>query len=399
MSHPSIDAVRASPRFALAMSDLERHHARFVDETIMLQQIAAPCRQEARKAAAFAAMARESGLPDVAIDAEGNVTALRRGSGDGMVAVVSHLDTVFDAATDLAIRREGTRIIAPGIADNTRGLAVQLALIRALKAAEIAHRADILFVASVGEEGLGDLRGVKHLMHEGPYRDRISTFVALDGSTPHRVVNTAVGSRRYEMRYTGPGGHSLMAFGTVSPAYALAGAIAAMARIEVPPGTTYSVGLIGGGTSINAIPTEAWMQVDLRSSVPAELDAIETRILEIAREAAEIENTTRTTRSGMVTLETKRVGDRPCGRTDPDEEIVRIAQAAVAAAGWTPELTASSTDANVAISLGVPAVTIASGIGGRAHSRDEYLDLEPSQSLRQLDMALATLLAAAGADL
>lgn len=390
--------VMASAGWRRALAHLDAQHDRLDEETIALQQIPAPYRQEEAKARAFAAMLRESGLDDVEIDQEGNVTALRRGTRNTgeTVALVSHLDTVFGPGTDLTIRREGTRVMAPGIADNTRGVASQLAIVRALAAADIRHEADILFVGSVGEEGLGDLRGVKHLLGAGRYKDRMTRFIAFDGSVPDKIVDTAVGSRRYRVRLRGPGGHSYAAFGTVNPAFALGQAIAGLAGMTVAEGTTYSVGLIGGGTSINAIPTEAWMQVDLRSSSPDDLAALETEMRRIVSEAIAAENRARSTESGSITGDPELIGDRPAGRTDPGDPLLAIARLAVEAQGWAPYFAPSSTDANVPISLGIPAVTIASGIGGRAHSLDEYLDVERTGSLRVLGAALATLLAAAG---
>ncbi len=394
----TVARVRDSAGYRTAMAHLAQGHARIVAETIRLQQIPAPCRGEAEKGRAFAALLAEAGLPEAVTDPEGNVLALRRGRGSnrGLVALVSHLDTVFPADTDLTPRREGTRIVAPGIADDTHGLAVQLGLIRALGAAGIETERDILFVGSVGEEGLGDLRGVKHLLGQGEHRGRIETFLALDGSSPERLVTAAVGSRRHEIRLLGPGGHSYGAFGTVNPVFALARALERFSQTAAPPGATYSIGPIGGGTSINAIPREAWCQADLRAVAPDDLAALEARLMACLEEAVAHENAARSTAAGAITLETRRVGDRPSGRTPSGAEVVGVARAAIAAEGWTPELTASSTDANVAISLGIPAVTIAAGIGGRAHSLDEYLDVEPTASLRQIGVALTVLLATAG---
>lgn len=396
-AHPAVERVMASQGYRAAMARFENEHDRIVEENLKLQQIPAPLRQEERKAAAFADMLRAQGLSDVSIDEEGNVLAVRKGTGGGgdMVALVSHIDTVFDLDTDLTPKRDGTRINAPGIADNSRGLAAILAMARAMDAADIRHRHDILFVGSVGEEGLGDLRGVKYLLREGQYKDRIKTFIAFDGLYPDQVMNTAAGSKRYEVRYTGPGGHSYRAFGTVNPMYPLAAAMQGLAGIEVPQGTTHSVGMIGGGTSVNSIPTEAWMLVDMRSASPEDLGALERRLLEIVEEAAETENSTRSTKSGSIKAETRLVGDRPSGSTSEDAPIVRIALASVAAHGWTPRLVSASTDANVPISMGIPTVTIASGIGDRQHSLEEFLDVERGPSVRQLGMALTTLLAAA----
>jgi acetylornithine deacetylase/succinyl-diaminopimelate desuccinylase-like protein len=392
-----VQRLMASPAFARAMAHLDAEHERLNEETIALQQSPAPYRQEGAKAAAYGAMLDAAGLSGVETDAEGNVTAIRKGTGaaNGMVALVSHLDTVFGPDVDLTVRREGTRLVAPGMADNTRGVASHLALIRALDAAGVRHARDILFVGSVGEEGLGDLRGVKHLLGAGKYKEAIARFIALDGSSPERIVDTAVGSRRYRVTFTGPGGHSYAAFGTVNPAFSLGAAAAAMGGIAAPEGTTYSVGVLGGGTSINAIPLEAWMEIDLRSSSPADLDALETQVRRIVEAAVADENRVRSTDTGTVAARFALIGERPAGRTPPGEELLTLARDAVAAHGWDPTFVASSTDANVPIALGLPAVTIASGIGGRAHSTDEYLDIEKCGSLRVLGAALATLLAAA----
>jgi acetylornithine deacetylase/succinyl-diaminopimelate desuccinylase-like protein len=392
-----VRGVMASAAYRAALAYLDTEHDRVDEETVALQQIPAPFRQEEAKARAFASMLAAAGLA-AEIDQEGNVTALRRGTRNAgeTVAIVSHLDTVFAPGTDLSVRREGTRIVAPGIADNTRGVASQVALVRALEAASVQVAADILFVGSVGEEGLGDLRGVKHLLGAGAYKDRITRFIAFDGSAPDKIVHAGVGSRRYDVRLRGPGGHSYSAFGTVSPAFALGEAMAGLGRMRVPDGTTYSVGLVGGGTSVNAIPAEAWMQVDLRSSSVPDLDALEAEMRRLVARAVDGENASRAIDTGAIVAEIQEIGNRPAGRTAADDPLVVMAQEAVAAQGWTPQLGPSSTDANVPMSLGIPAVTIASGVGGRAHSPDEYLDVEKGGSLRVLGVALATLLAAAG---
>jgi tripeptide aminopeptidase len=386
----------SSPKYQQAIAHIERNHDRIVEENITLQQIPAPYREERRKAEAFAGMLTAHGLSDVGLDAEGNVTGIRKGTGGDMVAIVAHLDTVFPLDTDLTVEREGTRIKAPGIADNSRGQAAMLAMIRAMDAAGIEHENDILFVGSVGEEGLGDLRGVKYLLGEGQYKDRIKTFITFDGTEPKEVMNEALGSKRYEVTFKGPGGHSYRAFGSVNPMYAMADAMMRLSRFQVPEGTTYSAGVVGGGTSVNSIPTEAWVQVDMRSASPSDLGALEQEFLKAVQEAVAAENKARSTKNGAITVDPKLVGDRPSGMISPDAPIVRIAMGSIAAHGWQPELVSRSTDANVPISLGIPTVTIASGLGDRTHSLDEFLDTEKSASVRQLGMALTTLLAAAG---
>lgn len=397
-TQPAVDAVMHSSQYKASMSFLERDHARIVEQNIALQQIPAPFHEEEKKARAFAALLKEAGLSDVSIDEEGNVLGLRKGSAGGgdVVAMVSHLDTVFDKTVDLTIKREGTRIKAPGISDDTRGLAVILAMVRAMKAANIHTAKDVLFVASVGEEGLGDLRGVKYLLNKSKYKQRISAFIALDGQAPDQIADTAAGSKRYEVRFKGPGGHSFKAFGAVNPMYPLAAVMTDLSKVQVPAGTTYSVGVIGGGTTVNSIPLEAWMLVDMRSASVTDLAALEKSFLQFPERAAAAENAARSTKNGKITVDVKLVGDRPAGHTPKEHALVKTALAASAAHGWQPKLVSSSTDQNVAMSLGIPAITIASGVGDRSHSLDEYLDVEPAASLRSIGFALTTLLAAAG---
>jgi tripeptide aminopeptidase len=396
--HPAVEAIMQSAQYKASMAFLEGDHERIVEQNIALQQIPAPFHEEAQKAHAFAALLKEAGMSDVSIDEEGNVLALRKGSsGSGeVVAMVSHIDTVFDRKVDLAIKREGTRIKAPGISDDTRGLAVILGMVRAMKAANITTTKDVLFVGSVGEEGLGDLRGVKYLLNKGKYRQRITSFIALDGGLPDQIAATGAGSKRYEVRFKGPGGHSFKAFGTVNPMYPLGTVISDLSKVQVPVGTTYSVGVIGGGTTVNSIPREAWMLVDMRSSSVSDLGLLEKTFLQFPERAAAAENATRSTKSGKITVDVKLVGDRPAGSTSTDQDLVKAALAASAAHGWKPRLVDLSTDQNAAMSLGIPAITIASGIADRSHSLDEYLDVEPKASLRSIGFALTTLLATAG---
>jgi acetylornithine deacetylase/succinyl-diaminopimelate desuccinylase-like protein len=398
LKHPAVEAIMQSAQYKASMAFLEGDHERIVEQNIALQQIPAPFHEEAKKASAFAALLKEAGVSDVSIDEEGNVLGLRKGSSASaeVVAMVSHLDTVFDRSVDLTIKREGTRIKAPGIIDDTRGLAAILGMVRAMNAAKIKTTKDVLFVASVGEEGLGDLRGVKYLLNKGKYKGQITSFIVLDGAAPEQIAATAAGSKRYELRFKGPGGHSFKAFGAVNPMYALGTVISDLSKVQVPAGTTYSVGVIGGGTSVNSIPLEAWMLVDMRSASVSDLALLEKTFLQFPERAAAAENATRSTKNGKITVDVKLVGDRPAGNTSKDHDLVKTALAASAAHGWKPRLVDSSTDQNVPMSMGIPAVTIASGIGDRNHSTDEYLDVEPKASLRSLGFALTTLLATAG---
>ena len=239
--------------------------------------------------------------------------------GNGpLICVAAHLDTVFPASTDLTVRRDGTRLFAPGIGDDTRSLAVLLAWLRAMDAAGVRTRADLLFVADVGEEGPGDLRGMRHLFQKGAYKDRISTFITVDSPDMDHIATGGVGSKRYRVTFKGPGGHSYGAFGLVNPMFAMADAIARLGRITVPasPKTTYSASVTGGGTSINSIPNSVWTEFDLRSESPAELARLEAGFLDLLAKSVAAENAARSTRNGPVSTEILKIGDRPAGRTD-----------------------------------------------------------------------------------
>jgi tripeptide aminopeptidase len=395
-----IDAVLADPAFRAATDHLRAHHDRLVEEIVALTEIPAPPFAEEARAAAMERLLAEAGLADVGRDAVGNVTGLRRGRGNGsIVAVAAHLDTVFPAGTDVTVRREGTRLLGPGVGDDTRGLAVLLAYARALDVAGIETRHDLLFVADVGEEGRGDLRGIRHLFGEGAYADRIAAFFTLDSPDMEELVTRAVGSRRYRATFRGPGGHSLMAFGTVNPAYALAEVLQGLARIEVPaePRTTFCASVLGGGTSINAIPEEVWVEVDLRSEAADELARLDAAFRDLVARAVAAENARGSTAAGAIVADLAVIGDRPAGQTAPESPIVTLSEAALRAHGFEPRRAASSTDANVPMSLGIPAVKIGTGgTGGRAHTLDEWIDVEPEASLRGLSASLAAILALAG---
>ena len=393
--------VRAHPKFAQAMAALDADHDRLVREIIMLTEVPAPPFGEDARGAAYLEMLRAHGLADVERDAEGNVMGVRRGAGNGpIIAMAAHLDTVFPAGTDVTVKRDGTRLSAPGIGDDTRALAVLLAMIRAMDAAGIQTTADILFIGDVGEEGLGDLRGMKHLFLKGPYRDRIDQFISMDGAGGgNDITHGGVGSKRYRATFKGPGGHSYGAFGLVSPAFAMGLAIAKFSDLTVPrtPKTTFNVGVVGGGTSVNSIPFESWMDVDMRSVSPAELAALEETFRRLMQEAADEENRVRSTAQGRIEIDLKLVGDRPSGETPLDSRLVQVAAAAVRATGMQPTFSFSSTDSNISISLGIAAITIDSGgRGGRAHALDEWIDVEKTSSLRGIESAMTLLLTLAG---
>jgi tripeptide aminopeptidase len=396
----TVRQIMESAAFCHAVATMTAEHDRMVRDIITLTEVEAPSFQEDVRARAWLEMARAHGLEDLEMDREGNITGLRRGIGNGpMICVAAHLDTVFPAGTDLKVRREGTKLFAPGIGDDTRSLAVLLAFLRAMDAAGIRTRADILFVADVGEEGTGDLRGMRHLFQQGRYKDRISAFITVDSPDMNRVVTGGVGSKRYRVIFKGPGGHSYGAFGVVNPMFAMADAIGRLGRVPVPdrPKTTYSASVTGGGTSINSIPNSVWTDFDLRSEAIGALDTLEQQFLAILDAAVAAENEMRSTRNGTIVAEIVKIGDRPAGHTNENHELPRFARAAIEAHGFTASYEYSSTDANIPMSLGIPAIKIGSGgTGGRQHSPDEWIDVEPDASLRGMAAGLATILAVAG---
>jgi acetylornithine deacetylase/succinyl-diaminopimelate desuccinylase-like protein len=394
-----VKALVDSQAFKTATAFIEKDEPRFVKELIELTEIPAPPFKEERRAKAYLEMLRQTGLTDVEMDDEGNVMGLRRGTGGGdLVAVVAHIDTVFPEGTDVKVKREGTRLMAPGVGDNTRGIALMLAVIRAMDAGKSQTTNDILFVGNVGEEGEGDLRGVKFLLQKGKYKDRIKQFIAIDGGDQGNITRGGVGSRRYRVTFKGPGGHSYGAFGLVNPAFAMGNSIAKFAQIKVPqkPKTTFNVGSVTGGTSVNSIPFEVSMDIDMRSEACAELKTLEQQFLAVLKSAVDEENKARSTREGPITADPKLIGDRPCGETPMNAPLVQTTTAVIKAFGLTPSYGVSSTDSNMPMNLGIPAVTIGRGPGGRAHALDEWTTVEPKGNVRSIQVATAIILSVAG---
>ena len=395
----------ASPAFKAAAAKLDADYDRTVADIVALTEIPAPPFKEEARAKAYLEMLKAHGLQNVEMDAEGNVMGVRPGTatkGKGpFVVIAAHLDTVFPEGTDVKVKRDGTRLMAPGIGDDTRSLATLLAYARALDAAMIRTKADILFVGNVGEEGPGDLRGTRFLFNKGPYKGRITAFFSMDGSDPSRIVDRGVGSKRYRVTFKGPGGHSYGAFGIVNPMAAMARAVTDLYAVQTPkePKTTYSASVTGGGTSVNSIPNSVFMEFDMRSESADELARLDQTLVGILDKAVEGENAARSTKDGKVSYEAKVIGERPAGATDPKADIVALTAAAIAALGFTPQHEDSSTDSNVPMSLGIPAVTIgAGGKGGRAHALDEWIDVEKAPTVKGMQVGLAALLAVAGMD-
>ena len=387
-----------------AMARIEELEAGNSGLLIELTEIPAPPFAEAARGRRFAELLRGAGIEDVTTDAVGNV--LGKWPGDGRpetVAIVAHLDTVFPAGTDVTVRAETAdqdgvvKFHAPGIGDNSRGLVLLLTLIRAMRESSVETEANILFVGSVGEEGLGDLRGVKHLFRDdGP---RIDAFIAVDGGNDGRVLNQAIGSHRYRVVISGPGGHSWGAFGLANPAHAMASAIhgfdaAASRFVASGPRTTYNIGKIGGGTSVNAVPFESWAEVDLRSESPNRLAGIDELLREKFAAAVDAHNDRRD-RGPELSLAFEMIGKRPSGVVNPESPLILKALAASRFFGIEPTLGSGSTDANVAIARGIPATTISRGGESKgAHSLGEWWsDKDVAIGSKK---ALLTILASAG---
>ena len=365
-----------------ALAYLERIEPRSLDELIRLTEIPAPPFMEEERAAAFAEMLREAGADSVWIDGIGNVLGLRRGTvGDRTVAVDAHLDTVFPIETDVTVQVRGDTLFAPGIGDDTRGLIVVRNVLEAMAAHDLRTEADLLFIGTVGEEGLGDLRGVKYLFGADGVSEeglRIDAFIAVDGGDETRIVNQGVGSHRYRVTFQGPGGHSWGAFGLANPHNALAAAIthfvaAADAHTAEGPRTSYNIGRIGGGTSVNSIPFESWMEVDMRSVDDASLLGLDALFQEAVQRGLDEENAIRR-RGDALTVDVDMVGDRPAGTVDPSTTpLIQRAMAVIQHLGGEPAIGTGSTNANTPIALGIPSVTIGrGGAGGGGHALDEW---------------------------
>ena len=393
-----ISELLDAPDIQSTLNHIRAMESQLHDDLIELTEIPAPPFGEEKRGLRFAEMLREAGLADVTIDEVGNVIGRRPGrSGGRVVAYVAHLDTVFPIETDVTVRVEGDTYYAPGVGDNTRGLVVILGVLRALEHNNIKTDADILFVGNVGEEGLGDLRGTKYLFRDGG--PQIDSFIAVDGGDADRIVYGGVGSHRYRVTFKGPGGHSWGAFGTANPHHALGRAI--MKFAENAPGvttsgpkTSYNVGRIGGGTSINSVPFESWAEIDMRSGDQGKLDDIDAVLQSAVQEALEEENAARLG-GPELTVDMERVGTRPAARNDSNAHLVEIAAATLRKFGIEPALKISSTDANLPISLGIPAITMSRGGESRnSHSPDE--SWRNDKGYLGIQVGMITLLAEAG---
>jgi len=367
-----------------------------LDLQIELTEIPSPPFGEGPRGDWMADRFNEFGLSEVRKDSVGNVLGWLSGSGENALIVSAHLDTVFPPDTDVTVSRDGDLLSAPGISDDGRGLAALLALAGAFQSTSLETETPVLLVATVGEEGLGDLRGVKHLFSEGGPGHEAAGFISLDGAGITRIVSSAIGSYRFRATLRGQGGHSWVDFGIPNPLHALARVVSAWTSIALPPSpvTTLTVARTGGGTSINAIPSEAWVEVDLRSEDADSLARLKQEALEIARRVVATESG-KAPEDQRLRLEIEVLGERPPGACDPKTPLLHVAIAATEEVGAKPRTVASSTDANVPMSLGIPAITLgAGGNAGLAHTRDEWY--QNDKGVEGLVRALLTIVGFAG---
>jgi tripeptide aminopeptidase len=370
-------AARSDVRALLGT--LKSSNAWTLQQQTALCEIPSPPFKETVRGAAYKTAFEQVGLTNVRIDAIGNVIGERRGTGSGPTVVLAgHLDTVFPEGTDVRVRNENGRLTGRGIGDDCRGLAVLLSVARGLQTSGVQTPGTIVFVGNVGEEGPGNLRGTRHLF-EKELKGKIDYFISVDGAG-ETITSRAVGSHRYRVTYKGPGGHSYSAFGNPNPAHALGRAIAAVADLQVPtnPKTTFNVGIIKGGTSVNSIPFDAAMDIDFRSESAQSLDRVDAQAQRAFRRALAAENARWPRSKDRLSLVIDTIGIRPAGTQPDTARIVRVARDAGRVLGWTPPITASSTDANVPIGLGLPGITIdGGGRGDGSHGLDEWYEDGP----------------------
>lgn len=391
-------ALGAAPSVRAALDFLKADDAATLADQKAIVVIPSPTSKEQQRAQYYLGRLKEAGLDDVRLDSASNACGVLRGSGGGPKLMLSaHLDTVFPEGTDLTIKEKDGKLYAPGIADDARGLAAMLSVVRGLKAAKIRTVGDVWFCGTVGEEGLGDLKGIKQVFKD--HKD-IDGYIALESPTVanEEISYQAAGSNRYRISYKGPGGHSYQAFGLPSAIHALGRAIAGISDLETPktPKTTFTVGTIAGGTSVNSIAADATMDLDMRSNDNNELLKLEGKALQIARDAVVAEN--RRWGSDKLRVEITQVGARPAGSPSPDSTVVHALWLSVKATGGTPKLAgARSTEANLPISLGIPAAVVgAGGFSQGIHSQDEWFD--PTNAYLGASKALMAIVGLAGLD-
>ncbi len=396
--------IVADARSTKALEWLTKNLDWVQEQHIHITEIPAPPFREAARAAYLRKLFAAAGLK-VGSDEAGNVIGERPGQDPrGIVLISAHLDTVFPAGTDVRVRQEGALLRGPGVSDNSVGLAALVGIARALHDGKVRTRQTILFAANVGEEGEGNLRGMRKLVES--YRGRLRAVIALDGPGADHVTTMALASRRFEVAVTGPGGHSWTDFGMPNPIHALSRGIARFVRIKVPedPRTTFNVGLIEGGRSVNSIPDRAAIKVDMRSEVEAEIDKMEAALRDavhagVEEEVAAARERGAIERNGAPKIEAKfrSVGARPGGELAANSPLLAALVNADKFLGNRSRPERSSTDANLPLSLGIPAISIGGGgRGGGSHSLEEWYD----STGRELGLKriLLTLLGIAGVE-
>jgi tripeptide aminopeptidase len=372
---PAVSDLLKDPAVKAALAGAKAGEPQTIEDEIRFCEIPAPSFKEDVRGQELKRTFQQLGLQNVRVDKAGNVLGEYAGTAPRPhLVLAAHLDTVFPEGTDVKVKRDGAVLRGPGIGDDCRGLAVLVQIIRQMKKANVRTAGSITFVADVGEEGLGDLRGMKELF-KVTLKDQIDRFVSIDGTGVH-VTNVAVGSHRYRVAFKGPGGHSFGAFGMANPMGAMGRAIAKIQEMQVPkqPKTTFNVGRVGGGTSVNSIPFDAWMEVDMRSSDPSALAAVDASFQK-AVAAAVAEENQRWGAAKTITVVKELVGDRPAGSTPENAPIVRAGLAAATLLGMSVDLGEGSTDSNLPMSMRIPAITIGGGGRGRdAHALTESFD-------------------------
>ena len=394
----SIEKLSANSKVKKAFKYIIDIEEKTMKNLIELTEIEAPPFKEEKRAQEFAKRLKSAGIENVWIDSIGNVIGLLKGTvGNKNIAIDAHMDTVFPEGTDVKVKIKNDTLYAPGVGDDTRGLAMILTIAETIKKNGIQPINNILFIGTVGEEGLGNLRGVRHLFENN--NPKIDSWIAIDGGSIGRVNNQALGSYRYEVVFDGPGGHSWGAFGLVNPHHALGYGIKdfiekANEYTSSGPRTSYNVGIISGGTSINSIPFKSSMQIDIRSVDPYRLDDMEKILFNSMQSALKDQNEMK--RSGPdLKLSINKIGNRPSGKVDESVPLIQRTIAATQHMGVEPRLTIGSTNSNIPISLGVPSVTIGrGGDGAGAHSLDEWwLNKDGYKSIQ---LALLILLSETG---
>jgi tripeptide aminopeptidase len=391
--------LAGSSQVRAAFDQFRSQESQFALWQLGATKVAAPPFGEAARGAWLADRFRELGLADVQVDEVGNVFGVRPGCGSRVVALSAHIDTVFPAATPLNIRQEASRLYGPGVSDNGAGIAAMLAVASVCGSARISHALPFVFIGNVGEEGEGDLRGMRHVFATPRWRDAIAYSVVVDGAGSDTVVAEALGSRRFEVIVRGPGGHSWSDFGAPNPIIALSRAIEVFRQTPVlaAPKTTFNVGTIRGGTSVNSIPESASMRVDLRSTSMAEIDRLERALRLALEQAVALENRAAaqhgTRRPQVVQSEVLEIGNRPAGELAPGARLLKVIRAVDVQLGNTAQVQRASTDANIPLSLGREAIAIGGGgSGGGAHTLQEWYDCHGRDlGLRRILLTMLTL--------